>query len=110
MIRRPPRSTLFPYTTLFRSLSALEVVGCGDEGVAKFADTGDVARQRRFRPQEARRGTPHADSRRGAGEDDVTRQQRADGRESRDQLGDAENQVAGAPLLQDFRSEEHTSE
>src|SRR5258707_5914295 len=25
MIRRPPRSTLFPYTTLFRSLSA----GCG---------------------------------------------------------------------------------
>src|SRR2546422_8428141 len=23
MIRRPPRSTLFPYTTLFRSLSAL---------------------------------------------------------------------------------------
>src|SRR2546430_9500759 len=26
MIRRPPRSTLFPYTTLFRSL-ALDVVG-----------------------------------------------------------------------------------
>src|SRR3989442_9986591 len=24
MIRRPPRSTLFPYTTLFRSLSGLE--------------------------------------------------------------------------------------
>src|SRR3712207_6861774 len=24
MIRRPPRSTLFPYTTLFRSISALE--------------------------------------------------------------------------------------
>src|SRR5206468_13053143 len=24
MIRRPPRSTLFPYTTLFRSLHALE--------------------------------------------------------------------------------------
>src|SRR3712207_9311020 len=24
MIRRPPRSTLFPYTTLFRSLNALE--------------------------------------------------------------------------------------
>src|SRR5258708_23745448 len=28
MIRRPPRSTLFPYTTLFRSLEALE--GAGD--------------------------------------------------------------------------------
>src|SRR5258708_11788936 len=26
MIRRPPRSTLFPYTTLFRSLRALGVV------------------------------------------------------------------------------------
>src|SRR2546422_8366780 len=25
MIRRPPRSTLFPYTTLFRSASALEL-------------------------------------------------------------------------------------
>src|SRR5256885_6811349 len=27
MIRRPPRSTLFPYTTLFRSLAALDRVG-----------------------------------------------------------------------------------
>src|SRR3712207_7786836 len=27
MIRRPPRSTLFPYTTLFRSLVAERVVG-----------------------------------------------------------------------------------
>src|SRR2546430_7319747 len=26
MIRRPPRSTLFPYTTLFRSVYALETV------------------------------------------------------------------------------------
>src|SRR2546429_10024907 len=25
MIRRPPRSTLFPYTTLFRSVAALEL-------------------------------------------------------------------------------------
>src|SRR3712207_3848906 len=25
MIRRPPRSTLFPYTTLFRSISDMEV-------------------------------------------------------------------------------------
>src|SRR5258708_30704410 len=29
MIRRPPRSTLFPYTTLFRSYSA----GCQDSAV-----------------------------------------------------------------------------
>ena len=29
MIRRPPRSTLFPYTTLFRSVSGKHVVICG---------------------------------------------------------------------------------
>src|SRR3989454_12518244 len=30
MIRRPPRSTLFPYTTLFRSPAVIaEVGGCG---------------------------------------------------------------------------------
>src|SRR5256885_7579796 len=31
MIRRPPRSTLFPYTTLFRSLSYLLVRPCTNE-------------------------------------------------------------------------------
>src|SRR3712207_1647599 len=30
MIRRPPRSTLFPYTTLFRSLSGLRVFDIRD--------------------------------------------------------------------------------
>src|SRR5260370_7992824 len=36
MIRRPPRSTLFPYTTLFRSLMPLinEAAYCVMEGVA----------------------------------------------------------------------------
>src|SRR3712207_8305514 len=29
MIRRPPRSTLFPYTTLFRSAGAAVVLGIG---------------------------------------------------------------------------------
>src|SRR5258707_9389510 len=29
MIRRPPRSTLFPYTTLFRSLPAQSIRRCG---------------------------------------------------------------------------------
>src|SRR2546430_11894572 len=33
MIRRPPRSTLFPYTTLFRSGSAPEIV---EDGVTGF--------------------------------------------------------------------------
>src|SRR2546426_5939140 len=32
MIRRPPRSTLFPYTTLFRSDLAVGVVGIGLNG------------------------------------------------------------------------------
>src|SRR3712207_7765403 len=30
MIRRPPRSTLFPYTTLFRSLGRGEAPACAD--------------------------------------------------------------------------------
>src|SRR5688572_31978568 len=30
MIRRPPRSTLFPYTTLFRSSQAVEHFGDGE--------------------------------------------------------------------------------
>src|SRR3712207_8573340 len=33
MIRRPPRSTLFPYTTLFRSLLATEAAHEQDEEV-----------------------------------------------------------------------------
>src|SRR2546428_7494768 len=31
MIRQPPRSTLFPYTTLFRSLSLEGDIGGGDD-------------------------------------------------------------------------------
>src|SRR2546422_7862933 len=39
MIRRPPRSTLFPYTTLFRSRQAAEVVGGGvDVGVVSHEE------------------------------------------------------------------------
>src|SRR5947209_17159702 len=32
MLRRPPRSTLFPYTTLFRSLMKLDLAGRTLEG------------------------------------------------------------------------------
>src|SRR3989449_7112083 len=35
MIRRPPRSTLFPYTTLFRSISARDVVPVEDRPLAR---------------------------------------------------------------------------
>src|SRR2546430_3517439 len=34
MIRRPPRSTLFPYTTLFRSATGEQIVG--GEGIGEF--------------------------------------------------------------------------
>src|SRR5256885_10819751 len=34
MIRRPPRSTLFPYTTLFRSLQRRHRPGCAAGGSA----------------------------------------------------------------------------
>src|SRR3712207_7169409 len=40
MIRRPPRSTLFPYTTLFRSvLDAAETLIC-DDGYDSLTTTG----------------------------------------------------------------------
>src|SRR3989442_3124333 len=38
MIRRPPRSTLFPYTTLFRSESAAAQVGGVQERAAGVVD------------------------------------------------------------------------
>src|SRR2546425_11347692 len=46
MIRRPPRSTLFPYTTLFRSL---RTVGCGQFMPQLF---GEVGRERLEENQE----------------------------------------------------------
>src|SRR5438874_8156345 len=42
VIRRPPRSTLFPYTTLFRSLAARAARTPGDDGwVLGTAHRGD---------------------------------------------------------------------
>src|SRR3989449_4124463 len=37
MIRRPPRSTLFPYTTLFRSYGAARIRGMRREGLSACA-------------------------------------------------------------------------
>src|SRR3712207_8668603 len=39
MIRRPPRSTLFPYTTLFRSTTTMGTVTLGLSGQACVAHT-----------------------------------------------------------------------
>src|SRR3712207_8553013 len=48
MIRRPPRSTLFPYTTLFRSraqhrleIAAVALVGAGVEQRARVEEPAD---------------------------------------------------------------------
>src|SRR5258708_28340255 len=45
MIRRPPRSTLFPYTTLFRSLACLTA-----DGFALRSDRRDCRRAARAAP------------------------------------------------------------
>src|SRR3712207_8146689 len=54
MIRRPPRSTLFPYTTLFRSLGTRIVELCGlpdhDRPRADDQDARDVVAARHARP------------------------------------------------------------
>src|SRR2546427_5878179 len=45
MIRRPPRSTLFPYTTLFRSHIRVVSKGLGDEDCYSGFDGTDLALQ-----------------------------------------------------------------
>src|SRR2546428_14173169 len=41
MIRRPPRSTLFPYTTLFRSLGLRDSLGCTLDQAAQLRAIAD---------------------------------------------------------------------
>src|SRR3712207_7632805 len=90
MIRRPPRSTLFPYTTLFRS------------------DGGDLAPLRREAPQQALGGRAevqrllpdHAAAERAAATGSAA---------DLDPLGDLERLLTGRAVAVG-RSEEHTSE
>src|SRR2546425_5294038 len=95
MIRRPPRSTLFPYTTLFRSLDALHARlrparAAGADGTGVGDPAADVRRDRSPREHQlgvrARRATAAA-------------------------IPSASLSRAGPrPLPPDRRSEEHTSE
>src|SRR5687767_15468501 len=62
MIRRPPRSTLFPYTTLFRSVLGVQWAACAQygsalESVTQLANVAGPAmvREGRQRP----RGNAH---------------------------------------------------
>src|SRR2546429_1503065 len=73
MIRRPPRSTLFPYTTLFRSprpperppaaglcsLPARSRSSRGERGPETAATTRDRPSSRRLRPSYATRSEEH---------------------------------------------------
>src|SRR3712207_7172146 len=58
MIRRPPRSTLFPYTTLFRSQGARRdpalVLGGGEGGAVRGDHAQLRARQRQDRDRHRR--------------------------------------------------------
>src|SRR2546429_2377675 len=72
MIRRPPRSTLFPYTTLFRSLLAQDAIRRADV-VAPF--------RRDRRRLQAEPGL--ADRRRGLVDDTVLRRAAADRKSTR---------------------------
>src|SRR3712207_8470778 len=89
MIRRPPRSTLFPYTTLFRSA---EVLGFATVGHREAGLAGDRAHRRLV---ELAQREAHA-------------RQRAR-REAREHVGLVLGGVGGG-AQQPVRSEEHTSE
>src|SRR3712207_8301269 len=80
MIRRPPRSTLFPYTTLFRST----------RGGRRLRDGGarPSAREKRARRRREKLRRAHSASR----------------------IGPDRARAAGCTRLRAVRSEEHTSE
>src|SRR3712207_680461 len=54
MIRRPPRSTLFPYTTLFRSASATQI----EPSSSSAANTGAARRKATPGRPASKRRTP----------------------------------------------------
>src|SRR5260221_5107686 len=52
MIRRPPRSTLFPYTTLFRSVSRRWISAISNELESTQDETSCAGLRRRLRSEE----------------------------------------------------------
>src|SRR6266496_2740851 len=56
MIRRPPRSTLFPYTTLFRSSRGLALVSARYAGHSARLEGADLGKAQ-LRPREDRKST-----------------------------------------------------
>src|SRR3712207_7608773 len=58
MIRRPPRSTLFPYTTLFRSAQPLRLSPRAQEGPLQRLELGGGLSRRLQVPLHGRVGPP----------------------------------------------------
>src|SRR3712207_8855117 len=89
MIRRPPRSTLFPYTTLFRSWFSFGLIATDYQVADEQIDVGDeIDQQHRVEKDQVRlldRGSPPQD-------------------------GQHEKKSREHGLGEDRRSEEHTSE
>src|SRR3712207_8979816 len=65
MIRRPPRSTLFPYTTLFRSLHLAPVRPAQPRAVGRVQPLGDDALEAVVPAGGQHRGPAAAEPRRG---------------------------------------------
>src|SRR2546426_2799350 len=121
MIRRPPRSTLFPYTTLFRSQlpqGGREPAGRRRERLAR--GRGRLRRRWRHRSLRGRAGRPVALRRRSP--EYVAPERRARSLHRRDQTARARARTRGHGDRRDLagrgwrrqagpdRSEEHTSE
>src|SRR3989454_9298525 len=95
MIRRPPRSTLFPYTTLFRSSGSLPgaVPDYGADvrqRVALDSDDREIGGPERLHP--VRRGHAHLERALGCPDLEASRAQRGEGRPP----GVARHLMAGA--------------
>src|SRR5256885_14313454 len=91
MIRRPPRSTLFPYTTLFRSFEHYGI---------PYTDEGSVTAD----------GAPHGEAGNGSAGHDTSGPNTDDAMtrsEEELRVGKAQRETGRARLR---RSEEHTSE
>src|SRR2546425_11100640 len=91
MIRRPPRSTLFPYTTLFRSQQAVDRARW--HGERQAVDGGMP-------------GEPLGD----AIDDENGLAHSSCGESDSDGVGLSGGKATPTPSLSDSRSEEHTSE
>src|SRR3712207_9519658 len=91
MIRRPPRSTLFPYTTLFRSVPVAELLQRARALLEVGEVPGQVADQRGTLRDEGRHDRPDEEPQQYQG--------------AQDDHGDRVPAGKAAP-----RSEEHTSE